>query len=107
MKVLFLVQSCNQERYIKEEQIIRETWGKYIRKNCDLYFYRGWADITIVDGDVILIKCDDSLNGTFLKTLYAFQIFSEYDYDFIVRSNTSTYINVDLLLNTLYQQKVL
>ncbi len=100
MRVLFLVQSCNQERYLNEEQIIRETWGKRLRKNCDLVFYRGDGDNTY-EGDVLKLECDDTLNGTFIKTLKALAIFRKKDYDFIIRVNTSNWINTDLLLDTL------
>lgn len=100
MTVLFLVQSCNKERYLNEEQIIRETWGKRLRKNCDLVFYRGDGDNTF-EGDVLKIDCDDTLEGSFLKTLKALAVFKKKDYDFIIRVNTSNWINVDLLLDTL------
>jgi len=100
-KILFLVQSCNKERYINEEQIIRDTWGKRLRKNCDLYFYRGGGKDTII-GDILSLECGDELNDTFLKTLRALSIFKNIGkYDFIVRTNTSNWINVDLLLNTI------
>lgn len=49
----------------------------------------------------MLLKCDDSLDGTFIKTILAFKVFENKDYDFVVRVNTSTWINVDLLLDTL------
>lgn len=100
-KILFLVQSCNKERYIEEEQIIRETWGKRLRKNCDLYFYRGDGKDTL-DGDVLKLNCGDELNDTFIKTMRALSVFRKTGtYDFIVRTNTSNWINVDLLLNTI------
>lgn len=101
MRVLFLVQSCEKERYLQEEQIIRETWGKRIRKNCDLIFYRGDGDNTL-SGDVLSLKCPDDLSHTFEKTAKAFSVFAkDLKYDFIIRVNTSTWVNVDLLLNTL------
>lgn len=100
-RILFLVQSCNKERYINEEQIIRDTWGKRLRKNCDLYFYRGGGKDTII-GDILSLECGDELNDTFLKTLRALSIFKNIGkYDFIVRTNTSNWVNVDLLLNTI------
>ena len=100
-RILFLVQSCNKERYVNEEQIIRDTWGKRLRKNCDLYFYRGGGKDVIV-GDVLSLECGDELNDTFLKTLRALSIFKNIGkYDFIVRTNTSNWVNVDLLLNTI------
>lgn len=100
MRVLFLVQSCNQERYLNEEQIIRETWAKRLRKDCDIFYYRGEGDDTL-EGDVLLLNCKDDLNSTFLKTVRALYVFKNKDYDFVVRTNTSNWVNVDLLLDTL------
>lgn len=101
MKVLFLVQSCNQERFLEEEEIIRKTWGSRLRKGCDLIFYRGDGTDTL-EGDVLKLKSDDDLKHTFTKTIRALSVFRNSNkYDFIVRTNTSTWINVELLLNTL------
>ena len=101
MRVLFLIQSCNQDRFLAEEEIIRNTWGGRLRDNCDIMFYRGDGDDTL-DGGVLKLNCEDDLNHTFLKTLRALFVFqNSNEYDFIIRTNTSTWINVELLLNTL------
>lgn len=102
MKVLFLVQSCNKERYIQEEELIRNTWGKRIWKDCDLFFYRGDGE-NILDGDVLKLKCGDELKDTFSKTIMALTVFKNSNYDFIVRTNTSNWINVDYLMEILSQ----
>lgn len=101
MKVLFLIQSCQQERYIKEENILRETYLKRVRKGDDYYFYRGGYDENKIEGDILYLKCNDSINGTFLKTIIALTVFKKYDYDFIVRINTSNWINMEMLYETL------
>ena len=101
MRILFLVQSCNQERYIAEEEIIRNTWAKRLRNNCEICFYRGDGDNSISKG-VLSLKCGDDLDSTFAKTLMALSVFKKTgDYDFIVRTNTSNWINVDLLCDLL------
>lgn len=100
MKVLFLIQSCNEERYIKEEQILRETYLKRLRKGCSYYFYRGNGDNTL-SGDTLFLECEDDLNHTFRKTIMALTVFRKENYDFIVRINTSNWINIELLLDLL------
>lgn len=100
MEVLFLIQSCNEERYIKEEQILRETYLKRLRKGCCYYFYRGNGNNTL-SGDTLLLDCEDDLNHTFKKTMMALSVFKNKGYDFIVRLNTSNWINMELLFNLL------
>lgn len=98
-KVIILSMSCNQERYINEEEAIRQTWGKDILEgkydNIELMFYRGGSDNTYLEGDVLHLTSDDTLIGTYQKTIDAFNFLLENkDFDYIIRTNTSTYINI-------------
>ena len=101
MKVLFLIQSCQQERYIKEEDILRNTYLKRIRKGDNYCFYRGGYEENKLEGDVLQLKCDDTLKETFLKTLIAIKTFKDAGFDFIIRLNTSNWINMEMLYETL------
>ena len=104
-KILFLVMSCNKPDFIKEEDIVRETWAKEIVnnefENIDLYFYRATKEKEIhVDKDVIFIPSRDDWNGTYDKTLKCFKyILANKDFDYVVRTNTSNYINVKCLVD--------
>ena len=55
--------SCNQERYINEENIIRKTWGYDILQgkyeNLSLFFYRGGYENEIIDNNVLYLKSSD------------------------------------------------
>ena len=95
--------SCNIERYINEEHIIRKTWGKRIIEgkydNIELLFYRGNSDeIFIDDKNVLHLVSDDSYSGTFIKTEDALKwCLENKEFDYIIRTNTSTYINIDAI----------
>ena len=39
-KVIILSMSCNQERYINEENAIRQTWGKEILEGKNVVKFR-------------------------------------------------------------------
>lgn len=98
-KAIILCMSCNQERYINEEQVIKKTWGKDIIEgkydNIKLLFYRGDADEIYVEDNVIYVDEKDDLNGTYHKSLKAFRyVENNFEYDYIIRSNTSNYINI-------------
>ena len=108
MKCLVLVMYCNQDFFIREEKKVRETWAKDILNkeysNLDFFSYTASTNgETYVDYDThtLYISCDDGLNGTTEKTAKCFKLLSDEgiinEYDFILRTNTSTYINVSLL----------
>ena len=103
--------SCENEFFIHEEQLARQTWlkdvidGKY--PNIDYLFYRGGSDRTYLDeNNVYHIHCEDDVKNTFKKTWCALTYVqnvhwnnldnTEY-YPYVFRTNTSTYVNVPLL----------
>lgn len=105
-KILILVMSCEDDFFKHQEQIIRETWlkpvidGKY--KNIDYCFYSG----KIIDkhnyskeNHYLTLRCEDNVKNTFKKTYYAFKLCNKLfkDYDYIFRTNTSTFVNIELL----------
>lgn len=101
-KAIILSMSCNQERYINEENIIRRTWGKDVLEgkydNIELLFYRGGSDSTYLENNIIHIDEKDDLNGTYHKSLKAFRYIDDnFEYDYIIRCNTSNYINIEAI----------
>ena len=105
-KILITVMSCDKEFFINQEKLIKQTWAKDIidgkYPNIDIVFYMGCPVIneTYFDDDLktIVLKCEDDLDNTFKKTIRAFEyIDNNYEYDYIFRTNTSTYVNVQLL----------
>lgn len=112
MKVLFLVMSCNNPDFIKEEKVVLDTWAKKVlnNKNTELFFYRASADNNfhiIEDKHLLLIPSPDDRRNTHIKTLKCFEeIYNKFDFDFIIRTNTTNYLNIDGILNYLkYKDK--
>ena len=109
-KILITVMSCNDDFFIKQEQIMKETWIKQLNQfdNIDYIIYRGDPNIEKHKYDkqnhLLSLRCEDDLNNTFKKTYYAFKLAHKIcDYDYIFRTNTSTYVNV-VLLNQFIQK---
>lgn len=101
-KAIILSMSCNQERYINEENVIRQTWGKEVLEgkydNVELLFYRGGSDSTYLEKDVLHLTSDDTLRGSYQKSIDCFKwLIENKEFDYIIRTNTSTYINVDAI----------
>lgn len=98
--------SCNQDLFKIEEDVIKKTWAKDIidgkYSNIKYYSYSASENGTYSIDKVehkICVDCDDDLFGTWDKTLKVLKIINQYKlkYDYIFRTNTSTYINVPLL----------
>lgn len=103
-KILILVMSCNNEFFIAEEKAIKETWAKDIidkkYENIDFLIYRGDNEKNIYEKkeNLLLLNCEDDIQATFKKTYLTFKLINKlFEYDYIFRTNTSTYINVNLL----------
>ncbi len=96
MKICVLCMSCNQEIFEYQEMVARNTWIKHLKEdNIDIFIYKSGNDEII--NDVIYCQTEDTLEYTYDKTLIAFsKIVDKYDY--IVRTNLTTYINSKLLV---------
>lgn len=117
MKCLVLVMCCNQDFFLREEKKVRDTWAKDILSNIyediDYFMYTASNnDTSYIDYEnrIIYISCDDSLHGTFEKTSKCFELLEKEHilekYDFIFRTNTSTYVNVSLLNEFLHSELI-
>ena len=98
--------SCNQEFFIDQEQHIKSLYAKDILEgkypNIEFYTYSASFDTKYhinKQEHKLYVPADDSLTGTFEKTVNAFKLSKHlnFDYDYILRTNCSTYINVELL----------
>ena len=103
-KILIMLMSCDDNFFKEEENICKQTWLSNIDKfdNIEYIIYRGNEDIQKhkyqKDTHTLILKCEDDLDNTFKKTYYAFKLADKiFDYDYIFRTNTSNYVNIELL----------
>ena len=119
-KILILTMCCNQELFQQQEYRLRtQLYAKDILENkynnVDYWTYTASADGKYhVNKKLhkIEVPCDDSLYGTYDKTYKAFKLLNQLniEYDYILRTNCSTYINIPLLklfVNKLNDQKLI
>jgi len=107
-KILFLSMSCNDEFFTLEESVVKDTWAKPIiegkypdvgffsYKSCNKkYHFECIADNTVY------VNVMDDLHHTYSKTKRALQFLEEqgYSWDYLVRTNTSTYWNVQKVVD--------
>jgi hypothetical protein len=104
MRLLFLVIASRNELYDK----IKEYWKKIINKkydNIDFYFLYNDPSIekeyVIVGNDIFFQEKETFIPGIFNKTISAFNICNYNNYDYIIRTNLSTFFYIPQLLRFL------
>lgn len=109
LKILFLTMGCNTPHFRGLMSAVKDTWAKSLIKgeieNCEWYGYTS-CDVhhpnTCIDRKerMIYVKNDDILFTTYSKTrdAYNFLKSSGIEFDYIVRTNPSTFINVKKLI---------
>ena len=96
MKIGVLCMSCNQDIYKYQEMVARNTWIKHLKEEgIDVFIFTSGKEQIIDDK----IYCDvlDDVNHTYEKTINAMRQIDIDKYDFIIRTNLTTYINAKLL----------
>lgn len=102
--IVVLSMSCNKSAYVKEEKGVRDSWAKDIiegkYKNIEWYSYRGGKSDSYDEIEHCKhINVSDDYRHTFQKTIKMFEwvIANNKNVDYIVRTNTSNYINIPLV----------
>lgn len=98
--------SCNKEFFQNEELLCKQTWLSNINEfdNIDYFIYTASTDGKYHINEKenkLYVPCDDSVFGTLEKTLKMFQLLKALNilekYDYVFRTNLSTYVNISLL----------
>lgn len=109
MKFLVLVISDeNSDTYQFLEQTIRETWGSLKSEHWEIFYLYSKPDIQhpYLDGDKFYAKGEEKLDSIGRKTIQAFEFFSNnYEFDYIFRTNLSSYVDLPRLYEKLNQKK--
>ena len=108
--ILFSNENCvYREYYLKMVELQKEYMKSYKSNNNNIifYFYCYKEDLQeeyMIEDDVIYIKGVESyVPGILEKTIKAFEITKNIEYDFLVRSNISTVIDYSKLDDILYK----
>lgn len=101
--IIILVLASMNEPFISiENNGIRETWGKEIPKNIKLIYYYGDSDVIKLDGDRLFLPTQETFHNIGYKTIEAFKyVKSNYDFKYVFRTNISSYVDIELLLDYL------
>lgn len=103
MKVLVLIMGAVKQPATRNMETIRNTYIKLYNENkfnneFEFLFYIGNSEKTYQENDILYCSAKDDIDHTFDKTITAFNYVSKNkDFDFLIRTNISTYINIPLL----------
>lgn len=104
LRIVLLVMSCNDQVISSCVDAITSTLGSVAsRYNIKYLTYTGDHQAQFVFTDSIWCTSKDDLDNSFLKTQEALLLVKKtYDPDYVVRVNSSTYVNLELLCNILH-----
>lgn len=97
-RILMLILASDTAPEYREFQ---EIWRVYMTRTpgVDCYFYKGdpaLSQDSLLEGDTLHIKIDESLSHVYEKMMRAFQYFEPVlsNYDFVFRTNLSSYLDI-------------
>lgn len=89
--------SCNKDIFKYQEMVARNTWIEHLKnEGIDVFIYTSGDENIIID-DKIYCNIEDDVYHTYEKTIKALKQINTDEYDFIVRTNLTTYVNAKLL----------
>ena len=99
LKILILVLSSKTYPSSRNKKAIKKTWGSNLQDNFKIIFYESGEVEKIID-DTLFVEIDTSSKNLGYKLLLALDWCSRnIDYDFIFRTNTSSFVNTKELEN--------
>jgi len=98
MRILILVLSYDDSGiYTEFYKTQKQTWDSVNVDGVETYYYFGDNNENIIVGNNILTDVPESLINCGNKSIEAFKLISNMDFDFILRTNSSSYIDKNLL----------
>lgn len=99
MKILILVLSSDTYPSKRNKRAIKETWAKNRQEGVRIIFYSAGSDNKLI-GNELTVKSGLNTSDIGYKTIKAFEWCKEnLEFDFIFRTNTSSYIDIENLVN--------
>jgi len=103
MKLIVLVMSCEVDRYPELVKKQQETWDSLPHDHVQtIYYYSGTTPELI--GDRLTVAIEEGEGYFYIKTLEAFKYLLTKDWDYIFKTDNSSYINKDQLYQVLYSK---
>ena len=102
MKLIILVLSYDDDEiYSKFHKSQMETWDSINIGNVSTYYYFGNHECDEICGNKILTSISESVENCGYKLLNSLELIKNLEYDFIFRTNSSSYVDKSILYDKL------
>jgi len=101
IKVLILVLTAKSGDFPMLEETARNTWGSIKNEDIEIFYYHGASPKDEIVGDTIYSTSPEGYHNVGKKTLTAFELLKNKEFDYLFRTNTSSYIVQENLLKFL------
>jgi len=99
MKILILVLSYNDNRiYSDFYKAQKETWDSEKIDEIETYYYFGNHNKNEIVDRNILLNVTDNFKNCGHKTIKAFELIKDFEFDYVFRTNSSSYVDKKMLL---------
>lgn len=102
MKVLIMVQSVQKSRYPELIMLQKETWDSIEHPHVSTLFYYPNPVSEGITGKDVLIKGEDNWGYMFIQTMKAFRNVMNIEWDYIFKTDNSTYVDKKRLYEILF-----
>lgn len=110
-KIIILILGTAEENdkffYDEYKECILNTWAKNVPENIQVIYYHGGTETKFENG-ILTLPVEDDMKNVYKKTYFALDYINKhFEYDFVFRTNTSTYINtylLNLFIDNIYQE---
>jgi len=99
IKIIHLVLYSDDKYYNQMYNITSKYYKKFT--NVKTIYYKFYDKTELIDNILTIKGYESYIPGILDKTIKAFDYIKDYEFDYIVRSNISTIINFELLINNL------
>ena len=103
MKILILVLSYkdNGGIYDKFYETQKLTWDSELIEGVQTLYYYGECESNEIIGDKINLNCPEGIHNTQRKMKMSFDMVKNFDFDYLVRTNSSSYVDKKMLYKKL------
>ena len=102
MKIIHLVLYSNNKEYDQMYHLTRKYYTKFSNVTTIYYHFKDIVNDYEFNDDILFIKGNETYTpGILDKTIKAFQYINDHDFDYMIRSNISTIVEFDNLIEYL------
>ena len=107
MKVLIIIIASRKEEHEADRVWQIKTWASENSNTVSVLWLRGWDERSFfLDGRDLYVPCKEDFDKILEKTIYGLKFALENnDFDILIRSNVSTYFDLNLLVKELSRSK--